>query len=178
MTYQPKLLQLIIEPDPLLHQVSQPIADPSQVDQFLIEDMIKTMHANDGIGLAAIQIGVVKRLFVMDINDELTVFVNPEIIERSPELVVFSEGCLSLPTIRADITRHDAITVKFFDRWGTVNTRIFSGLSSICIQHELDHLNGITFLDHLSKLKRDIFLKKLQKLRSQKSLQNELLPKK
>jgi peptide deformylase len=165
MSHKSKIRDLVIEPSPILHQISQPIINISQLNLELINDMVATMYHNDGVGLAAIQIGVPLRIFVMDTNNELIVFINPEIINKSSELINSFEGCLSLPTIRADIKRHSNITVRFMDQTGTIHTRTFDGLSSICIQHEIDHLNGIVFLDYLSKFKRDIFLKKLQKFK-------------
>jgi peptide deformylase len=164
MTYQPKIRQLIIEPNPLLRKMSQPIVEITEEIQNLIDDMIATMYHNDGVGLAGIQVGVALRLFVMDTEKEIITFINPEIVEKSLDSVIFCEGCLSLPTIKAEVTRHKTVTVKFIARDYTIHTRTFNGLSSICIQHEVDHLNGVIFLDYLSKLKRDIYMKKLYKL--------------
>ena len=169
MIYQPQIRQLIIEPDLLLRKVSQPIIEITAEIQNLIDDMFATMYRNNGVGLAAIQVGIALRLFVMNAAEEEIVFINPEIVNKSSECITFCEGCLSLPTIQADIRRHATITVRFMDRHGTIHTRDFNNLSCICIQHEIDHLNGIIFIDYLSKLKRDIYTKKLLKIKKSSS---------
>lgn len=166
MTYKGKILPLVTEPDPLLHLVSQAVTEITPEIQNLIDDMIVTMYENDGVGLAAIQVGAQLRIIVMDTEQELITLINPEIVEKSPNTIVFCEGCLSLPSIKAEITRHESIVVKFSDRENNLHTRKFTGLSSVCIQHEIDHLNGIIFLDYLSKLKRGIYMKKLQKFKN------------
>ena len=140
-----------------------------------IQDMFETMYDAPGIGLAAIQVGVPKRVLVIDLQErdeesgavirEPRVFINPEIVEMSEDLTVYSEGCLSVPDQYADVERPSIIKAKWLDENGKAHEEVIEGLLAICLQHEMDHLNGILFIDHLSKLKRDMVLKKLAKAR-------------
>jgi peptide deformylase len=169
------LLPIIETPDPRLKTVSTPVEAIDAALQTLIDDMFETMYDAPGIGLAAIQVGVPKRLLVIDLQEkdeetgetvrEPRVFINPEILEESEELSVYNEGCLSVPEQYADVARPAVIKAKWLDRDGTEHIEMLDGLLATCLQHEMDHLEGILFIDHLSKLKRDMLIKKLGKLR-------------
>jgi peptide deformylase len=169
------LLSIVETPDPRLRQISRPVEGVDAELGKLIDDMFETMYAAPGIGLAAIQVGVPKRLLVIDLQEEQDdegkpvkdprVFINPEILETSEELQVYSEGCLSFPDQYADVERPAVIRARWQDREGTVREERLEGLLAVCLQHEMDHLEGILFIDHLSRLKREIVLKKLMKAR-------------
>jgi peptide deformylase len=169
------ILPIIETPDPRLKVKSQPVTAFDDKLQTLIDDMFETMYDAPGIGLAAIQVSVAQRLLVIDLQekDEETdtsirnpmVFINPEILEESEEVTVYSEGCLSVPEQYADVARPAVIKAKWLDRDGKEHVETLDGLLATCLQHEMDHLEGILFIDHLSKLKRDMLLKKLIKLR-------------
>jgi peptide deformylase len=143
----------------------------------LIRDMFETMYAAPGIGLAAIQVGVPKRILVIDLQDpeeegsepvrNPLVFINPEILENSDREVPYSEGCLSIPDQYAEVDRPDRVRVRWLDEQGAAHEEEIEGLLAVVIQHEMDHLNGILFIDHLSRLKRDMVLKKLLKQRKE-----------
>src|ERR1044072_7582701 len=167
------LLPIIETPDPILRQISTPVEEVTDEIRTLIDDMFQTMYAAPGIGLAAIQVGVPKRLLVIDLQEpeeeggepvrDPLVFINPEILEASDTLQAYSEGCLSVPDLYAEVERPDRIRARWLDRDGTAQERELDGLLAICLQHEMDHLEGILFIDHLSRLKRDMILKKLAK---------------
>ncbi|MFD1612645.1 peptide deformylase [Sphingomonas tabacisoli] len=169
------LLPIIETPDPRLRQISTPVETVDAELNKLIDDMFETMYAAPGIGLAAIQVGVPKRLLVIDLQEEEgedgkpikapRVFINPEILETSEELQVYSEGCLSIPEQFAEVERPATIRARWQDRDGKVREEQIDGLLAVCLQHEMDHLEGILFIDHLSRLKRDMVLKKLLKAR-------------
>jgi len=164
MTIKP----LIILPDPLLRQVSQPIERVDADIRKLAEDMLETMYEAPGIGLAAIQIGVARRMLVIDISKEgderePLVFINPEIVRSSDERSVYEEGCLSIPDYYAEVERPASITVKSLDRDGREHLTEADGLLATCLQHEIDHLNGVLFIDHISRLKREMVIKKFTK---------------
>ncbi len=169
------ILPIIETPDPRLKTISMPVDSVDDDLRALISDMFETMYDAPGIGLAAIQVGVPKRLLVIDLQDkdeetgetirDPKVFINPEILEESDELNVYSEGCLSVPEQYADVARPAVIKAKWLDRDGKEHVETLDGLLATCLQHEMDHLNGILFIDHLSKLKRDMVLKKLAKAR-------------
>ena len=169
------ILPLIIAPDERLKTKSQPIEQITPEIRELAANMFDTMYYEKGIGLAAVQIGVHKRLVVIDVNwrDEdgtpstQYIFINPEIIDNSPEKTVYKEGCLSLPDQFADVTRPSNVRVRYTIIDGTQQEETFDGLLATCIQHEIDHLNGIIFVDHASSLKRDMILRKLTKLKKQ-----------
>ena len=159
---------ILTAPDPRLKAVSTSVAKVDDETRRLIDDMIESMYAADGIGLAAVQIGVPKRVIVMDLDQKdgkknPRIFVNPTILWASDELATFEEGCLSVPEIWEDVERPAKIRAEYLDRDGKKKTLEADGLLATCLQHEMDHLEGILFIDHLSKLKRSIALRKLQK---------------
>ena len=160
--------EIIEAPDPWLKTISDPVGTVDDDLRALMGDMLETMYAAPGIGLAAIQVGVPKRVIVMDISrqDEDPMprhFINPEILWKSEELAVYSEGCLSLPEYYAEIERPEACHVKYLDYDGKEQLLEAEGLLATCVQHEIDHLEGILFVDHLSVLKRNMILRKLVK---------------
>ncbi len=169
-------LRPIIEvPDPRLRMVSTPVDQVDDELRALIADMFDTMYDAPGIGLAAIQVGVPKRVIVMDLQEPEEeggepvraprVFINPEILDPAEEQSIYTEGCLSVPDQFADVERPARCRVKWLDEQGEAHDEAFEGLLATCIQHEMDHLEGIVFIDHLSRLKRDMILKKLAKAR-------------
>ena len=172
------ILPIIETPDPLLRQKSTPVEEVTDEIRSLIDDMFETMYAAPGIGLAAIQVGVPKRLLVIDLQEEEDeegrpirrpqVFINPEILEESDHLVPYNEGCLSVPEMYAEVDRPDRIRARWLDRDGVPHEQELTGLLSVCLQHEMDHLEGILFIDHLSRLKREMILKKLAKYRKER----------
>ena len=160
--------QILTEPNKVLRQKSFPVEKVDKGIQSLMDDMLLTMYAAPGIGLAAIQVGEPKRIIVIDIsrNDEEKkpmFFVNPEIISTSKKDVSYEEGCLSVPGQFAEINRPDMCHVKFLDYYGNQKELKAEGLLATCIQHEMDHLEGILFIDYLSKLKKSMIVKKLSK---------------
>ena len=159
---------ILTAPDPRLKAVSEPVARVDEETRRLIDDLIESMYAADGIGLAAIQVGVPKRVLVMDIEQRdgkknPRAFVNPEIVWASEEMATFQEGCLSVPDIWEDVERPAKIRAAYLDRDGIAQELEADGLLATCLQHEMDHLDGVLFLDHLSKLKKSIALRKLAK---------------
>jgi peptide deformylase len=171
------LLPIIELPDPRLREISAPVETFDDALQTLIDDMFETMYAAPGIGLAAIQVGHPKRLLVIDLQERdgeepgtkhPMVFINPEFSEPSDELNVYSEGCLSIPDQYADVERPATIRANWLDRDGKAHDEVIDGLLATCLQHEVDHLNGVVFTDRLSRMKRDMLLKKLEKARKQK----------
>ena len=156
--------KIIVEPDPILRKKCDPLEKVDDEIKRLMQDMLETMYDAPGIGLAAIQLGILKRLVVIDISkDEKKTplfLVNPEIISQSKVTSVYEEGCLSLPGQFAEIERPAECLVKYIDLDGKENQIKADGLLSTCIQHEIDHLNGILFIDHISRLKREMILKK------------------
>lgn len=169
--------QILEVPDPRLKLVSTPVDKVDDETRVLIADMFDTMYDAPGIGLAAIQLGVPKRIVVMDLQEEEDeegkpvkkplVFINPEILDPSDDQNSYSEGCLSVPDQFADVDRPATCRVKWLDEHGAAHDEQFTGLLATCIQHEMDHLEGIVFLDHLSRLKRQMIMKKLEKARRQ-----------
>ena len=162
---------ILTEPNKLLRQVSKQVEIIGKDEQKLMDDMLETMYAANGIGLAAIQIGVPKRIIVMDISKdpekkEPRYFVNPAIKNKNPENATYEEGCLSVPNQFAEIDRPSKCDVEYLDYNGEKQLLKADGLLATCIQHEMDHLEGILFIDYLSKLKRSIIVKKLSKLKS------------
>jgi peptide deformylase len=159
---------ILTAPDPRLKAISEQVSRVDDELKKLIDDMLETMYAEDGIGLAAIQVGAPKRLLVMDLarkegRREPQAFINPRILWASDETTVVQEGCLSVPDIWEEVERPARITAEFLDRNGTLKTVEADGLLATCLQHEMDHLDGVLFIDHLSKLKRSIALRKVQK---------------
>jgi peptide deformylase len=166
---------IIEAPDPLLRQISSPVEAITPEVQTLIDDMFETMYAAPGIGLAAIQVGVPKRILVIDLQDpdeeggepvrNPMVFINPEILGSSQTERPYNEGCLSVPDQYAEVDRPDAIRARWMDRDGNVHEEEIEGMLATCLQHEMDHLEGVLFIDYLSRLKRDMILRKLAKQR-------------
>jgi peptide deformylase len=164
MTIRP----ILTAPDPRLKALSQTVDAVDAATRRLIDDMLESMYAADGIGLAAVQIGVAERIIVMDLDQKdgknnPRAFINPTITWRSEELATFEEGCLSVPEIWEEVERAAKITCEFLDRDGHKQILEAEGLLATCLQHEMDHLEGVLFIDHLSRLKRSIALRKLQK---------------
>lgn len=181
--------EILEVPDPRLKTVSEPVTEFDDELKTLVDDMFETMYAAPGIGLAAIQVGVPKRLLVIDLQPEdpdgepvecshdghkhthpatkldPRVFVNPEILDPAEDLATYQEGCLSVPDIFADVDRPATCRVRYQDLDGKLHEEELEGLMATCIQHEMDHLEGILFIDHLSRLKRNMALKKLKKMR-------------
>ena len=160
--------EILTEPNKILRQVSKPVEKVTKDEQILMDDMLETMYHANGIGLAAIQIGVPKRIIVMDISKEIEkkdpmYFVNPEITWTSNTKATYEEGCLSIPNQFAKIERPEKCIVKYLDKDGEKKETKAEGLLATCIQHEIDHLNGVLFIDYLSKLKKNIIMKKLSK---------------
>lgn len=160
--------EILKAPDPRLKAVSQPVEVVDDDLRALMRDMLETMYGAKGIGLAAIQVGVPKRVIVMDLAAEgeepaPRYFVNPEILEPSDETNVYEEGCLSVPDFYEEVERPLRCRIKFLDFDGQAQTIDADGLLATCIQHEMDHLNGVLFIDHLSRLKRELILRKLRK---------------
>lgn len=161
------LLPILEYPDKRLRTVATPIDAVDAALSTLIDDMFETMYEAPGIGLAATQVNYHKQLLVLDISEDRSqpmVFINPKIVARDGKQV-YQEGCLSLPNIYADVTRYNQITVEALDRNGQPFTLEADGLLAVCIQHEMDHLIGKVFVDHLSPLKRALAEKKLAKMR-------------
>jgi len=162
------LRQIIVEPNKILRKKSLPVESVDKDIQILMNDMLETMYAAPGIGLAAIQIGVPKRIIVLDIEQKEgkknpLFFVNPEIIEKSKNLSTYEEGCLSVPGQFAEIDRPDKCHIKYLNYYGERKEINAEGMLATCIQHEMDHLEGILFIDYLSKLKKSMIIKKLSK---------------
>jgi peptide deformylase len=159
---------ILVLPDPRLRLVSEPVKAIDDEFRRLVDDMFETMYGAPGIGLAAIQVGVPKRVITADLakKDEPRapqVFINPEILSRSEELSTYEEGCLSIPEIHEDVERPATVRVRYLDRDGKPHEVDAEGLLATCLQHEIDHLDGVLFIDHISKLKRDRIVKKFSK---------------
>jgi len=162
------LRDILILPDKRLRLVSKPVAKIDEEVRALVEDMFETMYQAPGIGLAAIQVGAPLRAVVMDLSKreseaEPKIFLNPEILWRSEETSLYEEGCLSIPEVHEDVVRPARVTFKYLDLAGKRQEEEAEGLFATCIQHEVDHLNGVLFIDHISKLKRDRIVKKFAK---------------
>lgn len=176
------VLPLVIAPDPRLKKVSEPVK-PDELNDDLrsfMDDLLETMYESNGLGLAAVQVGVHKRILVMDISQgsirydgthdpeakpDPLFLINPEIVWKSDEKFVFEEGCLSFPAQFAQVERPAKVRVSFLDYYGNEREMAFEKLAAVCVQHEIDHLNGIVFVEHLSKMKRDYIMRKLEKLK-------------
>jgi peptide deformylase len=171
------LLPIVEVPDPRLRQISSPVEKVDDELRKLVADMFETMYAAPGIGLAAIQVGVPKRLLVIDLQQpeeeggepvrDPRVFINPEILTHSDQEVPYTEGCLSIPDQYADVDRPDRIRARWLDEHGKQHEQDIDGMLAVCLQHEMDHLEGVLFIDHLSRLKREMVLKKLAKMRKE-----------
>ena len=167
------LREILIVPDPRLKKECEPVTEVNDEIRQLLSDMLETMYAAPGIGLAAPQIGVMKRVVVMDVSDdkdnpEPLKLINPEIIWESEDTSIYQEGCLSIPDQYADVERPIEVGVRYLDENGEEQEIEADGLMSTCIQHEVDHLDGVLFTDYLSALKRNMILKKVQKLQKTK----------
>jgi len=159
---------IVTEPNKLLRQISEPVLDVGISERELMDDMLDTMYSANGIGLAAIQIGIPKRIIVIDIsknkdNKKPMFFVNPVIRNKNKENLTYEEGCLSVPGQFAEIDRPSKCEIDYLDYDGNKQNLIAEGLLATCIQHEMDHLEGILFIDYLSKLKKTMIVKKLSK---------------
>lgn len=164
MTVKP----LIILPDPLLRVQSKPVERIDDELRQFSDDMLETMYDAPGIGLAAIQVGVPIRMLVIDLAKEEEpkapiTFINPEIVQLSDELSIYEEGCLSIPEYFAEVERPASLTVRYQDLDGKTQELTTDGLLATCLQHEIDHLNGVLFIDHISRLKREMVIKKFTK---------------
>jgi len=169
------VLEIVEVPDARLRAVSDPVAEVDDAVRTLVADMVDTMYAAHGIGLAAIQVGVPSRVLVIDLQEredeegkpirEPHAYINPEILEASDELSTYNEGCLSIPEQYAEVSRPARCRVAWLDEQGARHERELGGLLATCMQHEIDHLNGVLFIDHISRLKRDMVMKKLAKAR-------------
>jgi peptide deformylase len=180
------ILPIIIAPDPRLKEKSAPVEKITPEILSLMEDMLDTMYASNGIGLAAVQVGVLKRIIVVDTEwgspryreegvprtegfapGNPIRMINPEVIAASPEFSSYNEGCLSFPGQYSDVDRPATVTIRYMDEHGKAQTLKAEGLLATCVQHEMDHLEGIVFVDHISRLKREMILKRLKKEKSQ-----------
>jgi peptide deformylase len=172
------ILEIRKFPDPILKEVSKEIPEVDNNIRQLMDDMMETMYANNGVGLAAVQVGILKRILVMDTSwssdryesDELIenkakiYMANPKIIKSSTNLVPYKEGCLSFPTLDSIVKRPDYVEIEYLDYHNKKQIlKAKNSLLAVCVQHEIDHLNGVTFIDKISKLKRNMILKKMQK---------------
>ena len=174
------ILRIYETPEPILREISTPVEKVDDEVRALVKDMFETMYDAPGIGLAAVQVGVPKRLLVMDLQEpeeeggepvrDPRVFINPEILSHSDHEVPYTEGCLSVPDQYAEVMRPDRIRARWLDENGDAHEEELEGLLAVCLQHEMDHLEGVLFIDHLSKLKRDMVLKKLAKARKERQL--------
>ena len=165
------LREILVVPDPVLKKISTPVEAVDDELRALMDDMLETMYAAPGIGLAAIQVGVAKQVIVMDLagKDEPPqprYFVNPQILWASEETAPYEEGCLSIPEIYDEVERPAHVKLKYLDYHGKEVIEDAEGLYAVCIQHEMDHLNGVLFIDHLSRLKRDRAVAKVKKAKA------------
>ena len=168
-------MKIIIEPDPILRKKSQPIETVTSDVRKLMDEMLKTMYEAPGIGLAAPQVGILKRVIVIDLAKEdepkkPLYIINPKILWKSEELISREEGCLSIPGHFAEVARPSKCKVQYLDYYGKARIIDADDLLSTCIQHEVDHCDGILFIDYLSKLKKDMILKKLIKTKKEKQI--------
>jgi peptide deformylase len=167
------LLPILTAPDPRLKKKSLPVEAVDAGVRQLMDDMLETMYAAPGIGLAAPQVAALRRVIVLDIDREETktgplFMANPEVVEVSDDDVVYEEGCLSVPEHYSDVARPARVRVRYLDRDGKKQELVCEGLLATCVQHEIDHLDGILFIDHISSLKRNMILRKLLKARKEK----------
>lgn len=163
------ILPIVTIPDPILRDVSKPVETVDETVRKLIDDMLETMYDAPGIGLAAIQVGVPRRLLVLDTAEEgepkrPLALINPEIVSLGDTLRLYEEGCLSIPDVRVEIERPDAVTVRYVDRDGKAQELAADGLLATAIQHEIDHLDGKLIIDFMSRLKRDMVVRRFKKL--------------
>lgn len=169
------LRSILIHPDPRLKKLCDPIAEIDDTIRKLADDMLESMYDAPGIGLAAPQVGITRRMFVMDCdkdkagNPQPMVLINPEVTWVSPEKNTYEEGCLSIPETFADVTRPAQARVRWMALDGSIKEEQFDGLWATCAQHEIDHLNGKLFIDHLGPLKRQLITRKMEKLKRDKA---------
>ena len=171
------VLEILEVPHPGLRAVAKPVADVNDAVRKIVADMFDTMYDARGIGLAATQVGIERRIVVIDLQEPESdeedakpvrkplVYINPELISVSAETSLYNEGCLSIPEQYAEVERPTSCRARWLDELGAAQEGDFDGLLATALQHEIDHLNGVLFIDHISKLKRDMLLKKLTKLR-------------
>jgi peptide deformylase len=169
------ILPIITAPDPRLKQRAAPVERVDAGIRTLLDDMLETMYTAPGIGLAAPQVGVLKRVIVIDVSDkdeerQPVKLINPELVSVSEDDASYEEGCLSLPEHYADVVRPRAITVRYVDENGELRQMEAEGLLATCIQHEMDHLDGVLFVDHVSSVRRNMILRKLQKAKKSHTL--------
>ena len=162
--------EIITVPDETLKKISEPIEKLGINEKKLINDLFETMYASNGIGLAAVQVGILKRILVVDVSsieekNKPICFINPVIKKVSDEMSIYEEGCLSIPDTFIEIERPKICEVEYLDIDGKIQTKKFDGLLSTCVQHEINHLDGRLIIDHLSKLKKDMIIKKISKLK-------------
>jgi len=162
------VLPILTAPDPRLKLVSEPVETVDTATRKLLDDMIETMYEAPGIGLAAVQVGVARRLLVLDVSGEDDArtplcFINPELVWASDEYATYNEGCLSVPEHYAEVDRPARVRVRYLDHDGVAREVEADGLLATCLQHEMDHLDGVLFIEHLSRLRRDMILRKLRR---------------
>lgn len=164
------LRSILTVPDPRLKAVSEPVDQVTDEIRTLMDDMLDTMYAAPGIGLAAVQVGVPKRVLVMDIGDDgepdPRYFINPEILWTAEDVHPYEEGCLSVPEMYEEVERASEVKVRYLDYDGKAHEEHFTGMFATCLQHEMDHLDGILFIDYLSRLKRQMIIKKVKKAKA------------
>lgn len=168
-------LPITVFPEPILREKAAPVERIDDDTQRLLDDMLETMYDAPGVGLAAPQIGLSRRIFVMDAardDDPPTprCVINPEILQQGDELRVYEEGCLSLPKIFAEVQRPSSVLLRYVDRKGEIQEEWLEGHAATVAQHELDHLNGVLFIDHLSRLRRDFLIRKFRKIRREEEI--------
>ena len=173
------VLTILEFPDPRLRTQAAPVTAFDDELKRFVADMFETMYEAPGIGLAAIQVGVPQRVLVIDLQEPLVedgepvkkplIFINPEILEHSDQDVPYNEGCLSVPDQYAEVDRPDRIKARWQDLDGKLHEETITGMLATCLQHEMDHLNGVLFIDHLSRLKRDMILRKIAKQRKEQA---------
>jgi len=168
-------LPITVFPEPILRENAAPVERIDDDTQRLLDDMLETMYDAPGVGLAAPQIGLSRRIFVMDAardDDPPTprCVINPEILQQGDELRVYEEGCLSLPKIFAEVQRPSSVLLRYVDREGEIQEEWLEGHAATVAQHELDHLNGVLFIDHLSRLRRDFLIRKFRKIRREEEI--------
>ena len=170
------ILPILVAPHPVLKRKADPVDAVTDEDRKLLDDMLETMYDAPGIGLAAPQVGVSKRMLVVDVaregeDPQPMKVINPEILKVSDDLAAYEEGCLSFPEQFAEVKRPARVTLRYLDETGAAQEIEATGLLATCLQHEIDHLDGIVFVDHVSQLKRQMILRKLSKLKKQGRLQ-------
>ena len=171
-----ELIPIIKVPDPILRETAKPVTEITDGVRQLLDDMAATMYDAPGIGLAAPQVNISQRVIVMDCGKDdapkLFKMINPEIISESDARAILEEGCLSIPDQTADVERPAEVEVRYLDEAGEMQSLVANGLLAACVQHEIDHLNGVLFIDHISRLKRDMILRRVMKEMRQTTSRN------